>query len=142
MTLFRKLARNERGSSVVEMALSVPIILSMIYGIFTVGLLFDANAGIQQALGEGARYATVCTSVTSAGVCSSPTDDQIVTRMRSKVFGMNVGTFNTPTVTTPDSASCSNCRDLSVTYTVTPNFLFFSAPAVTMTRTKRVYLAT
>ena len=32
----------------------------MIYGIFKVGLLFHANAGIQHALGEGARYATVC----------------------------------------------------------------------------------
>jgi Flp pilus assembly protein TadG len=142
MKILRSIAANDRGAAVVEMALTVPVLVTMIYGIFTIGLMFDANAGIQQALGEGARYATVCTSVSSAGVCSSPSDDSIVTRMRSKVFGMNVGAFDTPTVTTPDSASCSNCRDLSVTYRVTPYFLFFSAPQVVMTRTKRVYLAT
>lgn len=142
MTMLRAICRNERGAAVVEMALTVPVLVGMIYGIFTIGLMFDANAGIQQALGEGARYATVCTSVNSAGVCSSPSDDQIVTRMRSKVFGMNVGAFDTPTVSTPDASSCSNCRDLSVTYRVTPNFLFFRAPPVVMTRTKRVYLAT
>ena len=61
--------------------------------------------------------------------------------MQNKVFGMNVGTFDTPTVTTPATSSCSNCHDFSVTYRVTPNFLFFNAPPVMMTRTKRVYLA-
>jgi Flp pilus assembly protein TadG len=142
MTMLRKLASSERGSSAVELALTVPVLLTMIYGIFTIGLMFDANAGIQAALGEGARYATVCTSVTSVGVCSPPADSAIATRMQNKVFGMNVGAFDTPTVTTPVASSCSNCRDLSVTYRVTPNFLFFTAPAVVMTRTKRVYFAT
>ena len=107
MTILSSIRRNERGAAVIEMALTVPVLVTMIYGIFTIGLLFDANAGIQQALGEGARYATVCTSVTSAGVCTSPTDDQIKTRMQNKVFGMNVGAFDTPSVTPPDAASAA-----------------------------------
>ena len=74
--------------------------------------------------------------------CNIHTDAEVVTRMSSKVFGMNVGTFGTPTVTTPATTTCTHCKDLGVTYTVTPNFLFFNGPPVSMTRSKRVYYAT
>jgi hypothetical protein len=61
--------------------------------------------------------------------------------MSSKLFGMNIGTFGTQTVTTPASTTCTFCRDLTVTYTVTPNYLFFSGPAISLSRSKRVYIA-
>src|SRR5262249_26125695 len=123
----------------IEMAIALPVLLVMIYGIFQVGLVFQANAGMQHALGEGARYPTLCTP--NGTQCNIPTNDQIVTRMQSKLFGMNIGTFGTPTVTTPAAATCVFCKDLGVTYTVTPNFLFFSGRAITLSRTKRVYVA-
>ena len=137
MTLQDLLRRCQRGAAAIEFALTVPILVLFIYGIFQVGLLFQASAGIQHALGEGARYATLCMP-TSTG-CNIHTDAEVVTRMSSKVFGMNVGTFSTPTVTTPATITCTHCKDLGVTYTVTPSFLFFNGPAVTLTRTKRVY---
>jgi len=127
-----KLRRNEDGAAAVEMALALPILLVLIYGIFQIGIVMSASAGMQHALGEGARYATIY---------PTPADSAIVTRMQSKVFGMNIGTFSTPTVTTPATSVCTNCRLLTVTYTVTPNFLFFNAPPVTLTRTKQVYLS-
>ena len=71
--------------------------------------------------------------------CNIHTDAEVVTRMSSKVFGMNIGTFGTPTVTTPATTQCTHCKDLGVTYTVTPNFLFFNGPPVSLSRTKRVY---
>ncbi|HMI40791.1 MAG TPA: TadE/TadG family type IV pilus assembly protein [Sphingomicrobium sp.] len=126
------LRRNEDGAAAVEMALAVPILLSLIYGIFQIGVIMSASAGMQHALGEGARYATIF---------PTPSDAQIVTRMQNKVFGMNIGTFSTPTVATPATTVCTNCRLLTVSYTVTPNFLFFNAPPVTLTRTKQVYLS-
>ena len=61
--------------------------------------------------------------------------------MQDKLFGDNIGAFGTPTVTTPPTATCTNCRLLTVTYTVTPNFLFFNGRPVSLTRTKRVYIA-
>ena len=139
MTALTRLRRNEEGAAAIEFAISLPVLLVMIYGIFQIGLIFQANAGMQHALGEGARYATLCTP-TSTG-CNSPSDSAVVTKMSSKVFGMNIGTFGTPTVTTPAAATCTHCKDLSVSYTVTPNYLFFSGPPITLTRTKRVYLA-
>jgi len=127
------LLRDRGGASVIELALTLPILVTALYGIFVVGCMMEANAGIQHALGEGARAATLF---------PTPSDSTLVTRMQDKVFGMNYGAFNTPTVTTPDSSSCTNCKDLSVSYTLTPNFLFFNGPPITLSRTKRVYLAT
>ena len=139
MTLGKLLRRDERGAAAIEMAIALPVLLVMIYGIFQVGLVFQANAGMQHALGEGARYSTLCTP--NGNQCNIPSDSQVVTRMQSKLFGMNIGSFGTPTVTTPATATCVFCKDLQVTYTVTPNFLFFSGRAITLTRTKRVYVA-
>jgi Flp pilus assembly protein TadG len=134
-----KLLRDTAGAAAIEFAIALPVLLVMIYGIFQVGLVFQANAGMQHALGEGARYATLCVP-TSSG-CNTPSDTAIATRMSSKLFGMNIGTFGTPTVTTPVSTTCTFCRDLTVTYTVTPNYLFFTGPAVNLSRSKRVYIA-
>lgn len=139
MILLNLVRRCQRGAAAIEFAIAVPILVLFIYGIFQIGLLFQASAGMQHALGEGARYATLC--IPTANGCNIRTDTEIRDRMSAKVFGMNVGTFSTPTVTTPASTQCTHCKDLTVQYTVTPNFLFFNGPPVTLTRTKRVYQA-
>lgn len=132
MSAVRSLRRDMRGVAAVEFAVALPVLLLFVYGIFQLGVVLQANAGMQHALGEGARYATLY---------PSPTDSQIQTRMTGAVFGMNVGTFGTPTVTTPEEDDCTYCKDLQVTYSVTPDFLFFTGPPITLTRTKRVYQA-
>jgi hypothetical protein len=128
----RKLRNDEQGAAAIEMAFTLPILLLFIYGIFEVGVIMAADAGMQHALGEGARMATLY---------PTPTDTAIQDRISSKVFGVYIGTFSTPTVTDPGAAACSKCRDLAVKYTVTPNFLFFNGPAITLNRSKRVYLS-
>ena len=122
------LRSDQRGAATIEMAIALPTLVLFIWGIFQVGVAFQAKAGMQHALGEGARLATLY---------PKPDDSVIVSRMSDKVFGMNVGTFSTPTVTTP--TGCATCRVLTVSYTVTPNFLLFNGPPITITRTKQVY---
>ena len=75
MILSTILKRDERGVAATEMALALPVLITMIYGIFQVGLLYQANAGMQHALGEGARYATLCIKVGTE--CTVPTDTAI-----------------------------------------------------------------
>jgi hypothetical protein len=130
--ILRKLRKDEQGAAAIEMAFSLPILILFIYGIFQVGVVMAADAGMQHALGEGARLATLY---------PTPSDDTIKAKIQSKVFGVYIGTFSTPTVTDPGSSACSKCRDLAVRYTVTPNFLFFNGPAITLNRSKRVYLS-
>ena len=125
--------KDERGAAAIEMAFALPILLLFVFGIFQFGVILHANAGMQHALGEGARYATLY---------PKPADNLIVSKMSDSVFGMNIGTFSTPTVTTPAAADCTNCRLLTVNYTVTPDFVFFTGPQITLVRTKRVYVST
>ena len=132
MTQIKSLGRDEEGATAIEMAFSLPVLLVFIYGIFQFGVILMAHAGMQHALGEGARFATLF---------PAPSDSAITTRVSDSVFGMNVGTFDAPQISTPATADCTNCRLLSVTYRVTPKFIFFNAPQITLTRTKRMYLA-
>jgi len=128
----RKLRNDEQGAAAIEMAFTLPILTLFIYGIFQVGVVMAADAGMQHALGEGARLATLY---------PTPTDDAIKTRISDKKFGVLIGKFNDPTVTDPGAGACSKCRDLAVSYEVTPNFLFFNGPKITLNRSKRVYLS-
>ena len=129
---------DERGASTVEMALVLPMLVTFIYGIFIIGTMFQANAGMQHALGEGARVATLF---------PQPTDATIKSKMDAKVFGSVGGTF-TSTVSDPGTNDCNvkpgstNYKNLRVTYAMPLNFLFFSAPDLSLSRCKLVYIST
>ncbi len=138
MTRLFTLRRDQRGAATIEMAIALPTLVLFLWGIFQVGVAFQAKAGMQHALGEGARLATLCYNPTSAG-CSVPSNDAIEAKITDRVFGTKVGTFSEPTVT--DGPSGEKYKDLSVTFTMTPNFLFFTGPPINITETKRVYVA-
>ena len=138
MTKRSFLRQDCRGASTVEMALVLPLLILFIYGIFILGIMFQANAGMQHALGEGARV---------ANLFPQPTDTTIKAQMDAKVFGATGGTF-TSTVSDPGTNDCNvvagstKYKNLRVTYTMPLNFLFFSAPDLSLTRCKMVYIAT
>ena len=133
MKLLKLLKRDERGVAVIEIAIVLPVLILFIYGIFQIGILYQANAGMQHALGEGARYATLCLS---PDPCENPTATQVQAEINANVFGTKPGTFTVPTPTV-----ASGEMTLTVNYSQPMNFLFFPGPTVTMSRTKKVYLA-
>ena len=133
MTLFRFLRHDERGVAVIEIAIVLPVLILFIYGIFQIGILYQANAGMQHALGEGARFATLCLS---PDPCENPTVAQVQTRISDNVFGTNPGIFAVPLPTT-----INGTMTLAVNYSQPMNFLLFPGPTVNLTRRKVVYLA-
>jgi Flp pilus assembly protein TadG len=135
----RRIRRDEQGAAIIEMALSLPILVTMIYGIFTLGQLFEANAGMQHALGEGARYGNLCLAMSGTGTCTIPTDTQLSDRVNQKLFGTRNGTFDTPSVDSTHLAD--GYKTITVTYHQTMNFLLFTGPTIDITRSKRVYVA-
>jgi Flp pilus assembly protein TadG len=137
MLLAKKLSRDEEGAGTVELAISLPVLVMMIYGIFTLGQALEATAGMQHAMGEGARYGNLCLGVTT-GSCTLPTAKAIKDTVNAKLFGNN-GTFDTPTVDT--STASSGYVTVSVAYHQTMNFLLFTGPTINITRSKVVYLA-
>lgn len=118
---------DSRGAGMIEFALILPVLVLFIYGIFVIGQLLEARAGIENGLGEGARLATIF---------PTPTDSAIKSRISSASFGTGNGTL-----TVADPVSGTGYKDLSVTYSTPTNFIFFAGPTVTITRTKRVYIA-
>jgi Flp pilus assembly protein TadG len=133
------LLRNQVGVAVIEMAIALPVLVSFLWGIFQLGVAGMAIAGMQHGLGEGARFATLCLNPTAQGACSPPSSTQLIARVNSRIFGTDIGTFDTPTVDT--STASLGYLTISVTYHQQMNFLFFMGPMVDITRSKRVYLA-
>jgi Flp pilus assembly protein TadG len=139
MRLRFDLCRNEDGAAAVEMAFALPVLIIMIWMIVQLGEVYRANAGIQQGLGEGARYATLCLSPTSSG-CSTPTATNIAAKINASVYGIGPGTFN---VTTPTKQTdgTSSYYDLKVTYTQPTSLLLLPGPTINISRSKRVWVA-
>jgi hypothetical protein len=140
MKRVRKLS-DSRGSAAVEFAIAAPVLVMMIWGMFQISILFEANAGIQQALGQGARYATIYVPATGGPHTSSEVLDLIT----SSKFGVSGGTFYTACpqtcIDTSHAASANGAYwDIQVSYNVPTDFLFFQGPTVTMVKSKRVYL--
>ena len=136
MTVVRKIGlsdigRDESGASAVEMALTLPILLTFIFGMMQVGMIMAADAGMQHALGEGARMTTLY---------PTPTDTAIKAKINDKVFGTHIGTYSVSDPVTTQ-AGTSRYKLLQVSYTVTPNFIFFSGSPITLNRSKRVYVS-
>jgi Flp pilus assembly protein TadG len=127
--LFKRVRGDQSGAAVIEMAIALPVLTVFIYGIFVVGKLFEAQAGMQHALGEAARYATLY---------PTPTDDQLKSKMAAKKFGTtgNGGVLSALSVSTS-----GNTKTLSLTYTQQTDFLLFNGPNVSITKSKKVYLA-
>ena len=88
----RGLLRDERGATMVEFAFAFPVLIVLIYCIAQLGLVYRAVSGMQHALGEGARLATLCVSIT-ANSCDSPSDEDLEERMEEAVYGVGPGTF-------------------------------------------------
>ena len=134
--------KHEEGAAAIEMAIAVPVLILFLWGIFQLGVAGQAVAGMQAGLGEGSRMGTLCLNPTPTGTCTAPTDTQIADRVKAKVFGLSIGTFDDPVVSTPDSSLCTNCRDVTVTFQMPMDFLLFQGPTLSLSQSKRIYLAT
>lgn len=104
-----RLWRNERGGSLVEFAITLPVTLMIILGGLEFARAYWVRHTLQFAAEETGRYAMAHTGSTA---------DQLVTYARSNLPGLDPGT--TTVTITPDSADNTNF----VTITVTAPFEF------------------
>jgi Flp pilus assembly protein TadG len=135
-----RISSDERGAAVVEMAFALPVLVVMLYAFVQLAEVYRAVAGMQQALGEGARYATLCLTQSATG-CTAPTSAQIKTKINTSVYGIGPGTF---TVADPvgGTSGTASYYDLSVSYSQPTTLLMFPGPTMSLTRSKRVWIST
>lgn len=139
MMLRRNLLRDENGAAIIETAFALPILIVMIWMFVQLAQMYRAVAGIQQGLGEGARYATLCLNPTALG-CAAPDAASIKAKINASVYGIGPGTF---TVDDPVSGTSgpSKYYDLKVNYTQPTSLLLFPGPTINISRSKRVWTA-
>ncbi len=131
MRLVKRIRRDEGGTAVIETAFGLPALIVLIWMMIQLGLVFRAMSGIQHSLGEGARAATLW---------PVPGTDTIKTKMEAAVYGIGPGSFNIPA---PQSGTAdgANYLDLKVTYSQPTNLIIIPGPTVSVTRSKRVWMA-
>jgi len=132
MKMIKRLRRDEKGAAVIEMAFALPALIALVWMIVQLGLVFRAMAGIQHALGEGARQATLWPVAADTVAVQA--------RMNEAVFGIGPGDFDIPTPGA-GTADGSDYLDLQVTYTQETSLLLFPGPTITVARSKRVWKA-
>ena len=140
MMRLRRIFHCEEGAAAIEMAFALPALIVMIWMMVQLAQVYRASAGIQQALGQGARYATLCLNPSATAGCSMPTGQQVHDKMAATVYGIGPGNFsaNTPTKQTTGTGAY---YDLSVNYTQSTSLLLFPGPDITISRSKRVWVA-
>ena len=131
MKLLRTLRRDERGAAVIETAFALPCLIVMVWMVVQLGLVFRAMSGIQHALGEGARLATLY---------PQPSDDAIHDKIEAAVYGIGPGEF-TIADPVPGTDNGTPFIDLTVSYTQQTDMLIFPGPDITVSRSKRVWVA-
>jgi hypothetical protein len=139
MRLARRFCRSQDGVATVEMAFALPILVVLVWMFVQFAQIYRAMAGIQQALGQGARYATLCLNPSITG-CAVPTAAQVKTQINDSVYGIGPGTF---TVADPVSGTdgTGHYYDLKVTYSQPTSLLLMPGPTINVSRSKRVWLA-
>jgi hypothetical protein len=131
MKLYKRLRNDQSGTAVIEVAFALPILIMLIWMILQLGLVLRAMAGIQHALGEGARLATIW---------PVPNSDTIQDRMDDAVYGIGPGDFDIPTPVA-GKADGADYIDLEVTYSQPTDLLFLPGPTIEVSRSKRVWMA-
>ena len=135
MRMMRNLRRDRRGVAVIELAFALPVLIIMMWVIIQLGLVFRAMSGIQHGLGEGARMATLYSNKTKAQF-----ESDVKAKITQTVYGIGPGSFTIPAPIS-GTADGANYLDLKVTYTQPTDLLLLRGPTITVSRSKRVWIA-
>jgi Flp pilus assembly protein TadG len=120
--------REERGSSAVEFAIGAPILLGFIYGLAQLAILFFAQSGLNHAVAEAARVASVYPRPSSASIRAAVVDER---------FGLDATRLGDP-VLAESTENGVTYVTISLSYSADVNLLFFGTRTITMGESKKV----
>ena len=108
--------RTDSGAATVELALLLPLLLVLVFGIIDFGRAFNAQVTLSEAAREGARLAAVCNS------SAPPTCGTVASRTAAAAPNLAGATVAT-TTTCPVGSTSATDAVVTVTWTIT-----FSGP--------------
>jgi|SRR5579871_909796 len=148
MNARKQLLRGERGTTLVEAALSATLLIGIIFGVIAGGYMLYTYHFLSYAARSGARYAMVRGSACN-GVgmpdCPNVTSDQVQTYVRSlRQLGINPSQL-TVTTTWPKAGSDDPGNPVNVTATYPFRFFvpvpFIKSQTVTMQSTSQMVIS-
>jgi Flp pilus assembly protein TadG len=131
--------RDESGAEMVEFALVVVLLIALLYGIISYGLILAAQSTITQAAADGARAGIVQSSTASCGTPGTPCAISTAEgQAASDVGWLNKGTCGTASTTitcVATEAACpsnanNQCLTVKVVYNYNSNPLFPELPGM------------
>lgn len=125
-----RLFRDQRGAGAAEFAMVLPAFVVLLVGIAQIGVVFFANAGLHNALAEGARLATLY---------PRPTTQDITDKIAASRFGLDPEKLDAPAVIYGNTAG-ADFAEITMRYNVTLDFIFFDVPPITLEEKRRVFL--
>lgn len=120
---------DNRGATAAEFALIIPAFL-LLLGAIQVGTLFFAYTGLQNAVADGAREATLH---------PRRTDQQIRARIAQSRFGLDPAKLADPVIARGSNAG-QDFVDVTLVYNTEINVGAFTIPSIRVRQTRRAYL--
>ncbi|KKW92986.1 MULTISPECIES: TadE/TadG family type IV pilus assembly protein [Sphingobium] len=124
-----RLVRDQRGAGAVEFALALPPFIMLLMGALQLGIIACARTGLQHAVDEGARYASIY---------PTPTDTDIIAKVNSREFGLDPAYTNNPTITHGTQYGVPY-TEITMTYSRPLNFIVYQTPSLSISYTRRSY---
>lgn len=126
----RPLKLGRSGATAAEFALVLPAFMLLLLGTLQVGITFFNYTSLQNAIGEGAR---------EASLFPRRDDAQIRASITAAAFGLNPAKLGTPAIVR-GTDNAQDFVEITVNYTVELNFGVAVFPGLTLTQTRRAYL--
>lgn len=134
----RRGERSESGAEVVEFAIVFILLVTLVYGIVSVGLMLAAKVTLTQAASDGVRSGIVASSTITPPATLSPAELAANSQASSDLSWMGKGTCGTSGTTitcVATQAPCASntsqtCLTETVTYNYTKSPLFPLAPGL------------
>lgn len=125
----RDLLRDKGGVSVVEFALIAPVFIGLIFAVSQMAMVFFAQAGLKNAVSEGARLATLY---------PRPSNADISAKIARHRFGVDPAYLTGPTFV-DGTSNGAVYTEITMRYSAPVNFIFYDFGPITLTQTRRVY---
>jgi Flp pilus assembly protein TadG len=127
----RDLFVRTEGAAAVEAALALPVLFAFIGAIFMLGNLLLAQASVDHATGEAARFSTIY---------PTPSKAEIEAKARGALFDNHKDAVREVTVTMGVDADGRKYADIAIIYDFPLISWFMQGSAQTLTQSRRTYM--
>ena len=139
----RALFRHEQGSTLIEMAVTLPVLFTLLFCFMEICLAFYSRDMISESAREGTRYAKYHGA--SCPTSSNPTCEATATQVNSYVAGLGwpnlAGGAMTVATTYPSgNEAVGSLVQVKITYVFAIKMAFVPKSSLTMSSTSEAYI--